>query len=93
MPQVEFEEERNKFTSREIIGQPVTPSTVKFLRRIGLVKDDSQAKYVMFVTILLCFGLTVYVIIRNFTPASGQVNEQLQQELQQKMLERHSLPK
>jgi hypothetical protein len=66
MAQVEFEEEKNAFTSRKIIGQPVTPSTARLLRKLGLVKDENQAKYVMVAIMLICFGVTAYEIITNF---------------------------
>ena len=64
MSDVQFEEENNSgsniFTSRKILGVAVVPGMAKGLIRLGLVKTQKQAEYVMFGIIIVCVAIIIY---------------------------------
>ena len=63
MSDVQFEEDlttNNSFLSRKILGDHMMPAMARFLIKIGVVKTQKQAKYVMFACICVCLAITVY---------------------------------
>ena len=63
MSDVQFEENltaNDSFLSRKILGDHMMPALARFLIKIGVVKTQKQAKYVMLVCIFVCLTITLY---------------------------------
>ena len=82
---VEFEEDQQygsqSFRSRQIMGEPVKPTMIKWLVKFGIVKDERYAGYILIGITILCFLISAIIfyetskspgssgqIIRNFHP-------------------------
>jgi len=63
MADVQFDEEDNgpRFTSRRLLGERVKPSMVGFLTKLGIVKNEQQAGYLLMGIIVVCFAITFYL--------------------------------
>ena len=62
MSQVEFEEQGNEYQrSRSFVAQELS-GIAKFIIKLGIAKNEAQAKVVMIIITLLCFAITFFVI-------------------------------
>jgi len=61
---VEFDEEKN-FNSayNQSVSSPASGLTSWFIKK-GWVKDEKGAQYLMFFVIAICFGLTIFLIVK-----------------------------
>lgn len=62
MPNVQFDETDSGITSRKVFGEPAVPGMVNLLTKAGLVKDKKNAKLILIGIILVCLGITVYLL-------------------------------
>ena len=73
MTNVQFEEEQQMFTSRRILGGAVMPGMVKMLIKTGLVKDSSQAKYILVGVVVVCILITVFVLYSSISSKGADI--------------------
>jgi hypothetical protein len=68
MSEISFHED-NEFhiRSRKLLGEPETPSMIRFLLRTGIVKDEKQALYVLIGVIVVALSSTVFLIRSEFS--------------------------
>ncbi len=86
MSNIQFEEET--FKSRTILGEPSSPKMVKSLLKMGIVKSEQQAGYLL-VGIAIFFFLIAIYISYTFLFASKTPKLTPEQELQrQEFMER-----
>lgn len=73
MSDVQFEDgnSNNSFKSRSVLGAPEVPGMANFLLKKGVIKEEGNAKYVLFFCIFFCIGLTVFIFVR-FMPKETQ---------------------
>jgi hypothetical protein len=64
MSDVEFYEEQtiNSYGSRRVLGQPELPSAVRFLMRIGFVKNVKTGYYMMMFLTIVFFALAALIL-------------------------------
>ena len=62
MSQVEFEEQGNEYQrSRSFVAQELS-GIAKFIIKLGIAKNESQAKIVMVAVTIVCFGITIFIV-------------------------------
>jgi hypothetical protein len=68
MSEISFHED-NEFhiRSRKLLGEPETPSMIRFLLRTGIVKDEKQALYVLIGVIVVALSSAVFLIRSEFS--------------------------
>lgn len=61
---VDFDDSDNEFElkSRKILGDPVTPSMITTLKKVGFVKKDSQALTFLILVVLGCCAGVYYFL-------------------------------
>ncbi|GEM_PF-4133799 len=83
MGNVQFDEEKatsSSFTSRSIFGEQVEPTMSRLFRKWGIISKPSQAKWVMILIIVVCLGISAYLMTVTLLPAgSGTPNKTPQQ--------------
>ncbi len=77
MVDVKFDEEDSgpHYTSRRILGEGVKPSMIGFLIKLGIVKNEQQAGYLLMGIIVVCFAITFYLyadLFGWFTPSANE---------------------
>ena len=68
MSDVQFEGENEGlggFTSRKILGQAVTPQMAKTFMKLGLVKNEKQAQFLMLSISALSLVIAIYIFTYN----------------------------
>jgi len=62
MSELRFVED-NEFhiKSRRLLGEPTTPSMIRFLLRTGIAKNEKQALFVLIGIVVAVLGLTFYL--------------------------------
>ena len=62
MNNVEFDADNNlaRYTSRQILGQKVTPGMVKMIMKTGLTKNEKAAGYILIMVAVACLVLAGY---------------------------------
>ncbi len=63
MAGVQFDEDDGgpHYTSRRILGESVKPSMVGFLTKLGIVKSEQHAGYLLMGIVVVCFAITFYL--------------------------------
>jgi len=63
MGSIDFHEE-NEFhiRSRRLLGEPETPSMIRFLLRTGVVKNEKQAVSILIGVILVALSATFFIV-------------------------------
>ena len=90
MSSLQFEQET--FKSRTILGEPASPKMVKALLRVGIVKNEQQAVYILLGVAVFCFILAVYISYVSFfdssdsklTPQQEKQNQEFLDKIQQR---------
>ncbi len=76
MSTIQFDEENNQhYTSRRILGERVQPKMVSTLLKLGVIKSEKQAGYVLLGIAIVAFALSAYLIFTVVlppTPSSSQ---------------------
>lgn len=70
MANVQFEDEDNQahYMSRSILGAPVQPKMVSTLLKMGVIKNEKQAGYILLGVALTAFALSAYLIFNVVLP-------------------------
>jgi len=68
MENTQLKNNQKKFVSRKILGELVTPKMTRVFRKLGLAKNDYQAKYWMIAIIIICLLLIIYINTSVFDP-------------------------
>jgi hypothetical protein len=63
MSSVEFEEDNFHIKSRRLLGEPDTPSMVKFLLKTGLAKTEKQALIILVVVIVVALSAAIFILL------------------------------
>jgi hypothetical protein len=76
--QVDFMED-NEFhiKSRQLLGEPTTPSMISFLIKHKVVKNEKQALFVLLVFVVVVIALTIYLanVLLGSPSAPGYVED------------------
>jgi len=70
MATVQFEDENNQahYTSRSVLGAPVQPKMVSSLLKMGVIKDEKQAGFVLIGIAVAALALSAYLIFSFVLP-------------------------
>lgn len=75
MSDVQFEDSNNTFKSRSVLGAPEVPGMANFLVKKGIVKEEGNAKFVLFATIVVCTILAILIPLF-FAPKPIEVDKE-----------------
>ena len=60
---IDFHEDNDfHIRSRRLLGEPETPSMIRFLLRSGVAKTEKQALYILISVILVALSATIFII-------------------------------
>lgn len=63
MKSVEFEEDNSDFhiKSRSLLGEPETPTMIKFLLKTGMAKNEKQALIILIICIVVALSAAFFI--------------------------------
>lgn len=75
MNEVQFHENNElHIKSRRLLGEPETPSMIRFLLRTGVAKNEQQALYILIAVIVVALSSTIF-LIRGGIESTGGIIE------------------
>lgn len=73
MSRVEFEEDNFHIKSRRLLGEPDTPTMIKFLLKTGLVKTEKSALILLVFVIVVALSATIFIFLGRTAPREAYV--------------------
>jgi hypothetical protein len=72
MNQVQFHEDNElHIKSRRLLGEPETPSMIRFLLRTGVVKNEKEALYILIAVVVVALSSTIFLIRGGIASTGG----------------------
>ncbi len=73
MSDIQFDEPQIHYQSRTILGEPQTPSVIKFILKKGLARDEKHATKIVMIAIGIMFLISIILFINYVSPSEANV--------------------
>ncbi len=75
MSDIQFDEPQNqmRYQSRRILGEPATPTVIKFLLKKGIARDEEHATKILMIAIGIMFFISIILFVNYINPPEANV--------------------